>query len=85
MPRYQLTVRTFINGSLGEPGDIVEYAGWPGSTLEPQDAVATAVKAEYDNLRKRGRNIPKAPDLAKFQAKAEKAAEPAPEKELTDE
>lgn len=87
MPRYTLTARTFINGSLGEPGEIVEYSGWPGSTLEPADEVAGRIKAAYDDMRKRGRNIPKKPDIEKFQAKVEKAAvpEPAPQKDDTDE
>lgn len=74
MARYTLTGRTFINGSLGEPGEIVEYGGWPGSTLEPADATATAVKAFYDDARKRGRTLPRVPDLEKILPKAEKPA-----------
>ncbi len=70
MPRYQLTARTYINSSLGEPGDIVEYDGWPGSSLEPLDDIAKATKAFYDEARKRGRTLPKQPDLEKILPKA---------------
>lgn len=83
MPRYTLTARTYVNGSLGEAGDVIEYNGWPGSTLEPADAVAARVKEAYDTMRKRGRTVPRGlPDLSKY-AGAEKP--PAPEKETTDE
>lgn len=37
MARYQLLDRTFINGSLREKGEVVEYDGQPGSTLQPLD------------------------------------------------
>lgn len=81
MPRYKLTARTYINGSLGEPGGIVDYGGWPGSTLEPVDATATAIKAFYDIARAKGRAIPKVPNLEKI---LPKAADPEPKKDVKD-
>lgn len=85
MPRYKVvTSRTFVNASLAEIGEIIEYDGWPGSTLEPADDVAARVKDAYDTMRKRGRTIPAGkPDLSKYQAAPVRA--PAPEKEHTDE
>lgn len=35
MARYRLLERTFINNSLREAGEIVDYDGQPGSTLQP--------------------------------------------------
>jgi hypothetical protein len=37
MARYRILDRTFIHGSLRERGEIVEYDGKAGSTLEPLD------------------------------------------------
>jgi hypothetical protein len=84
MPRYQLTGRTYINDSLREPGEIVEYGGWPGSSLEPLDDTATAIKAFYIDARKRGRALPKVPDLEKILPKAGKSAGDKPAKVTKD-
>jgi hypothetical protein len=33
--KYRVLVRSFINNSIREEGEIVEYDGKPGSNLEP--------------------------------------------------
>lgn len=69
MPRYKVNnnqTTTFIGDALRVPGDEVDYAGWPGSTLTPLDSVAERVKKFYDEAREKGRRIPRAPNLAEF-------------------
>lgn len=34
MPKYKVLAKSFINNSIVEEGDIVEYDGKPGSNLE---------------------------------------------------
>lgn len=34
MKKYRVLVRSFIGGSLVEPGAVIEYDGKPGSNLE---------------------------------------------------
>ncbi|ENJ8541416.1 hypothetical protein AB2M82_002777 [Raoultella planticola] len=38
MPEYKVAKRSFINGRLHEPGDIVTFDGKPGSNLVSVDA-----------------------------------------------
>lgn len=76
MPRYTIeNARTYIGGKLCEIGEIVDYVGWPGSTLKAVDSVAARVKSFFDEANERGRKIPRVPDLAKF---ADPVEEPAP-------
>ncbi|MEN9709576.1 hypothetical protein [Caudoviricetes sp.] len=35
MAKYRVKERSFINNSIVEEGEIVEYSGRPGSNLEP--------------------------------------------------
>lgn len=66
MPRYTVVnAPTFVGNNLHEIGAIVEYAGWPGSTLDPADELAGRVK-EYFKAHRRDRKLPRVPDLAKF-------------------
>jgi hypothetical protein len=37
MARYTVLERTFINGTVANPGEVVEYDGQPGSSLQPMD------------------------------------------------
>lgn len=37
MAQYRLLDKTFINNTLREKGEIVDYDGQPGSTLQPVD------------------------------------------------
>jgi hypothetical protein len=79
MARYKLTNTTCIGGALCAAGAEVDYAGWPGSTLDPLDDEAREIKAYYDEAREAGRNLPKAPsDWRAAQAKAAALAAPAP-------
>ena len=34
MPKYKVLAKSFINNSIVEEGDVVEYDGKPGSSLE---------------------------------------------------
>lgn len=60
MPEYKVAKRSFINGRLREPGDIVTYDGEPGSNLVSVDAslsekiipVSAEELTELDDLRK---------------------------------
>jgi hypothetical protein len=46
MARYRVTAPTFLEDVLREEGEVVDYAGDPGSALAPLDAAANrAVKA----------------------------------------
>lgn len=46
MARYRVTAPTFLEAVLREVGEVVDYAGDPGSALTPLDAAARrAVKA----------------------------------------
>lgn len=66
MPRYSVVnSKTFIR-QLHDVGEEVEYAGWPGSSLEPLDDVARRIKEFYEGARKRGKLLPPAPDVAQF-------------------
>lgn len=71
MARFKLTDTTQIGGSLQTAGAEVDYAGWPGSTLEPLDDEAREIKTYYDEAREAGRNLQKSPaDWRAAQAKA---------------
>lgn len=75
MARYKITDTTCIGGSLQTSGAEVDYAGWPGSTLDPLDDEAREIKARYDEAREAGSNLPKSPaDWRAAQAKAAAAA-----------
>ena len=60
MPEYKVAKRSFINGRLHEPGDIVTYDGEPGSNLVSVDAslsekivpASAEELTELDDLRK---------------------------------
>lgn len=80
MARYRLTDTTYIGGSLQAAGAEVDYAGWPGSTLDPLDDEARDIKALYGEAREAGRNLPKTPAdwHAKQAVLAAKAAPAAP-------
>lgn len=65
MPRYEVNAPTFVGNTMRGVGDIVEYAGWPGTTLDPADDVAKRVK-EYFAAHRRDRKLPRMPDLAQF-------------------
>lgn len=74
MPRYTVTAPTFVCNSLQPVGEVVEYDGWPGSSLEPADDVAKRIK-DYFAAHRRDRKLPRVPDLAKFaEPEAEKPA-----------
>jgi hypothetical protein len=34
MPKYHVLVKSFINNTIAEAGEVVEYDGKPGSNLE---------------------------------------------------
>jgi hypothetical protein len=53
MPRYRLNIRSFINGSIHERGEVIEYDGIPGSNLEPVDDGAKAAREAADADRNR--------------------------------
>ena len=80
MPRYRVVdMPTFIDNTMRQPGEEVEYAGWPGSTLEPVDEVSQQIKTYYD--KHKGLRIKRKPDLTKFvpkSAAADVSAEAAP-------
>jgi hypothetical protein len=40
MARYRVTAPTFLEAVLREEGEVVDYAGDPGSALAPLDAAA---------------------------------------------
>lgn len=80
MPRYKIVeIPTYLSGTLRHPGDVVEFDGWPGSTLEPveDDPVAVRVKAHYSDARSRGKKLPLTPDFAQFADPPEAPAKPA--------
>lgn len=60
MPEYKVAKRSFINGRLYEPGDIVVYDGAAGSNLvstdaslsDKVDAISAEELTELDELRK---------------------------------
>ncbi|MCF6686025.1 hypothetical protein [Raoultella ornithinolytica] len=60
MPEYKVAKRSFINGRLHEPGDIVVYDGAAGSNLvstdaslsDKVDAISVEELTELDELRK---------------------------------
>lgn len=76
MPRYTIIESpTFIGNTLRPVGEVVDYDGWPGSTLQPADAVAERIKAHYDAARKRGKRAGFGPcNIAEFADKPEKPA-----------
>lgn len=70
MPRYRVVnsptwLKSGLHFDLHQVGEEVEYLGWPGSSLEPADDVATRVKTFYAAHR-RDRKLPRMPDLAQF-------------------
>ena len=66
MPTYKVVdAPTFIEGNMRQPGEKVEFAGWPGSTLEPVCDVAKRVKEFYGRFRA-SKRLPRMPDLASF-------------------
>ena len=65
MPRYKVCDQpTYIDNSMRQPGEIVEYAGWPGSTLEPADEMARKIKAYHAQFK--GPRLSRVPDMAQF-------------------
>lgn len=83
MPSYRVVDQpTFVEGTLRQPGEVIDFAGWPGSTLEPEkdDAVARKVK-DYFAAHKRDRKLPRQPNLADFAEKAPAKPEAKPVKE----
>ncbi|HHT0117105.1 TPA: hypothetical protein ACTW89_000013 [Raoultella ornithinolytica] len=60
MPEYKVAKRSFINGRLHEPGDIVSYDGAAGSNLVSTDTslsdkvetISAEELTELDELRK---------------------------------
>jgi len=76
MPRYKVVdAPTYIDNNMRQPGEEVEYSGWPGSTLEPIDDEARRVKEYYG--RHRGPRLSRRPDLSQF---AEAMPVPPPKK-----
>ena len=71
MPRYRvINSPTYLKSGghhpdLHQVGAEVEYAGWPGSSLEPLDDTAKRVK-DYFDAHRRNRKLPRMPDLAQF-------------------
>lgn len=66
MPRYKVVHSpTFVTGSMVPPGEVVEFAGWPGSTLEPADEVARRIK-EYFGKHRGSKTLPRSPVLSDF-------------------
>lgn len=70
MPRYRVVnsptwLKSGLHHDLHQVGEEVDYQGWPGSSLEPLDDVATRLKAHYAAHR-RDRKLPRMPDLAQF-------------------
>lgn len=55
MARYRVKVRSYIGGSLHEPGAIVSYDGKPGSNLELYEKAAPVEVAEEPARRGPGR------------------------------
>lgn len=69
MPRYKIVnAPTYIANHMREPGEVVSYDGWPGSTLEPVDGdtVARRVKDFYVDARKKNKKLAPAPVLDGF-------------------
>lgn len=44
MAKYRVTAVSFIGGRTVHPGEVIEYAGIPGSKLDPVDDEARAAK-----------------------------------------
>lgn len=66
MPRYRVVNSpTALNGDLHPVGSEVDYAGWPGSSLEPLDDAAVRLKT-YFAAHRRDRKLARMPDLAQF-------------------
>lgn len=51
MAQYKVLAVSWIGGRTVQPGEIIEYAGAPGSKLEPVDDEARAAKAAADAKR----------------------------------
>lgn len=45
MPKYRVKTKSFIDNSLREEGEIIEYGGVPGDNLEPMDKAAEDAKS----------------------------------------
>ena len=72
-------------GVSHQPGELVDYSGWPGSTLEPADATAKRIKDHYIAERTKGARLPRHPDIAIFSEPAKAAPKAAtPVKDKTD-
>jgi len=83
MPRYTvINSPTYIGSTMRLPGEVVDYPGWPGSSLEPAkgDTVAQRVKDFYVEARAKGKRIPRVPDLAQFADPAPKPEKPVKDK-----
>lgn len=80
MPRYTIVGSpTYIGSVMRQIGEVVEYPGWPGSTLDPvkEDSVAVRIKAAFVEARAKGKKLPRTPDLAQFADPAPKPEKPA--------
>lgn len=72
MARYKVLAKSFINNSIVNPGDEVEYDGVPGKALEPVDEAAKAAaakKAKADAAKKPATTEPSRldPDVRKHE------------------
>lgn len=82
MPRYRVVdMPTFLDNTMRQPGEIVEFSGWPGSTLVPEDDVARRIKTYFDKCKNLKTFPRKGPDMAKF-ADAVPVEHPKPKDEV---
>jgi hypothetical protein len=51
MAQYRVTALSWIGGRTVQPGEIIEYAGTPGSKFEPVDDEAKAAKEAAERQR----------------------------------
>lgn len=52
MPKYRILAPTFINNALAQEGDVVDYDGKPGSTLELIESEKPAKPAKVEKAPK---------------------------------
>lgn len=55
MARYRVLEMSFINDRIVQAGDEVDYAGDPGTNLEPLDDEAIAARDHYVNVKEPAR------------------------------
>lgn len=71
MPKYRVEALSWIGGRTVQPGEVIEYAGVPGSKLTPIDDEAVAAKAAAGAGRGQGAGRP-APSLLPVNVNPEK-------------